>query len=150
MTPERIERLIGSVAVKYAESPVCERTKLAIIEDISSLMKQLHCDEGFLSSFKIDPFHHVMLCQNPDEDMAYISYLPYIFDYLRGKKKEEEQYLVYVLLNPTTATLLGSVSFEDMCVTTETDIGFDSSLHDAHFLGTFYPKTNKFKKGKIK
>lgn len=146
MTENKLRNIIEAVVNKYQDLPQGRKTADLIIDDIGAVLKGLYKTENFLTSFKIDLNKKIILCSDPRKDMPFISFLPYLVKALQEKTPNEEVFLVYVLQDKV-ASLLGSVSFIDMRLVSDGELGFDVVIHNAQHIGYYNPRTDEFKRG---
>ena len=147
MTEKRLYAIMNKIMEKYADTPTYVAKDL-VIRDVGAVLRGLYKSENFLTSFKVDLGKKVILCSDPEKDLPYVSFLPYIVPELQGKREDEEVFLMYAKSSPKVVCLMGTISFIDLRLTSFDEIGFDLRTHDAQLVGYYNASTNEFNRGR--
>ena len=135
ISSNKIQGIIQAVFNKYADEglEITPTIIQLIYNDVGAVFRGLKDNEAFLHYFEVDFDKKIIICHNTDA-LKLISLLPYQFKRLRGKRKDEEIYIVF-LKNGDLHKTVGACTFIDTSITEHKHLGFDFELYESTMLG---------------
>ena len=140
MTPERLIKICKMVVDKYDGEFANYNIKMKIFADLRAVLRGLSRTENFLANVTIQGKDIVL---GNDDDIPYISFLPYLYEELC---ESGETYFVYLENSLFEKTLICAIEYENgfhsLCK--DISIGIGIKIKN-HFLGAYYYDDDLFR-----
>lgn len=143
MTPERLIKICKMVVDRYDGNFADYITKKRIFRDLRAVLRGLGRTENFLTNVTIKDKDIIL---GNDDDIPYISFLPYLYEELC---EDGDTYFVYLENDMVEKSFICAIEYENgfTSISGNISIGIGIKLKN-HFLGAYYCDDNIFRNNK--